>query len=173
MASPEEPAAGRLPRPPGLLETRDLAERCRELRERGRRIVFTNGCFDLIHPGHVLYLTEARSLGDVLVVGLNSDASVRALKGPGRPILGEVERAIVLLALRSVDYISIFSEPTPLQLIRSVRPDILVKGGDYAGAEVVGREEVESHGGELRIVSYHRGFSSRQLIRRMRESGTE
>ena len=160
--------APELPCPPGLLERGALAERCAELRRVGRRIVFTNGCFDLIHPGHVLYLADAAAFGDSLIVGLNSDASVRALKGVSRPLLSERARALILLSLRSVDLVSIFDEPTPLELIRSVAPDILVKGGDYRPEEVVGREVVEAHGGSVRIVPFHPGYSSSDLVRRIR-----
>jgi D-beta-D-heptose 7-phosphate kinase/D-beta-D-heptose 1-phosphate adenosyltransferase len=145
-----------------------LAERCAELRRAGRRIVFTNGCFDLLHPGHVLYLAEAAACGDVLIVGLNSDASVRGLKGFSRPLLPERARALILLSLRSVDLVSIFDEATPLELIRSVAPDILVKGGDYRPEEVVGREVVEAAGGSVRIVPFHPGYSSSDLVRRIR-----
>jgi rfaE bifunctional protein nucleotidyltransferase chain/domain len=154
---------------PGLVSRARLGETCDDLRRAGKRIVFTNGCFDLIHPGHVLYLAEASDLGDVLVVGLNSDVSVSCLKGPGRPVLDERGRAIVLLGLRSVDFVCVFDEPTPLELIRVVRPDILVKGGDYRPEEVVGREVVEAHGGLVRIVPFHPGYSSSSLVRRIRE----
>jgi rfaE bifunctional protein nucleotidyltransferase chain/domain len=156
------------PDPPGLIPRAELGERCRELRSLGRKIVFTNGCFDLLHPGHVLYLAEARALGDCLVVGLNSDRSVQGLKGTGRPYLTERSRALLLLSLRSVDLVSIFGEPTPLELISLVRPDILVKGGDYAPEEVVGLEVVESYGGAVRIVPFQPGFSSTGLVRRIR-----
>jgi rfaE bifunctional protein nucleotidyltransferase chain/domain len=157
-----------LPVPAGLLSRAVLAQRCDELRSQGKRIVFTNGCFDLLHPGHVLYLAEAGAFGDVLVVGLNSDASVRALKGPSRPYLDECARAVILLGLRSVDLVSIFPEPTPLELIRAVGPAILVKGGDYRPEDVVGREVVVAHGGSVRIVPFYSGFSSTSLIERIR-----
>lgn len=160
---------GPVPVPAGLLTRDELSRTCAELRARGTRIVFTNGCFDLLHPGHVLYLREARALGDLLVVGLNSDSSVRALKGPSRPYLDEVSRAVILLGLKSVDLISIFPEPTPLELIRHVLPAILVKGGDYRPEEVVGREVVVAHGGSVRIVPFHPGFSSTGLIERIRK----
>ncbi len=153
----------------GLVSRPQLAELCERLRGDGKRIVFTNGCFDLLHPGHVLYLAAAAALGDVLVVGLNSDLSVRSLKGPPRPIVDERGRAIVLLGLRSVDLVSVFSEPTPLELIRAIRPDILVKGGDYRPEQVVGREVVEAYGGAVRIVPFHPGYSSSSLIRRVGE----
>jgi D-beta-D-heptose 7-phosphate kinase/D-beta-D-heptose 1-phosphate adenosyltransferase len=153
----------------GLVSRARLGEICTDLRRAGKRIVFTNGCFDLVHPGHVLYLAEAAALGDVLVVGLNSDLSTHALKGPNRPVVDERGRAIVLLGLRSVAFVSVFDEPTPLELIRVVRPDILVKGGDYRSEEVVGREVVEAHGGSVRIVPFHPGYSSSFLVRRIRE----
>jgi D-beta-D-heptose 7-phosphate kinase/D-beta-D-heptose 1-phosphate adenosyltransferase len=167
MVRPPDPDSP-LADPSGLLDHEDLAIRCDELRRAGKRIVFTNGCFDLLHPGHVLYLAEASSLGDVLVVGLNSDASVRGLKGGPRPYLDERARALILLSLRMVDLVCIFPEPTPLELIRAVRPDILVKGGDYRPEEVVGREVVEAHGGSVRIVPFHPGYSSSDLVRRIR-----
>lgn len=162
-----------LPRPDGLVSRDELAARCRVWRSAGERVVFTNGCFDLIHPGHVLYLAQARALGDRLVLGLNSDASVRGLKGASRPVLDERARALILLSLKSVDLVSLFDEPTPLELIRAVRPDILVKGGDYRPDEVVGREVVEAHGGTVRIVPFHPGYSSSDLIRRIRGVGTD
>lgn len=160
--------------PPATAEIRGLVSRerlvaiCADLRRLGRRIAFTNGCFDLLHPGHVLYLQDVAALGDALVVGLNSDRSVRALKGPDRPVVDERGRAILLLGLRSVDYVSVFDEPTPLELIRVILPDILAKGGDYRPEEVVGREVVESHGGVVRIVPFHPGYSSSSLVRRIR-----
>lgn len=134
----------------------------------GRRIVFTNGCFDLLHPGHVRYLTAARALGDILVVGLNSDQSVRRLKGAGRPILGVDERAEVLLALSAVDHVVVFDEDTPRELIAALRPDILVKGADWALEDIVGREEVEATGGRVVRVDVVPGVSTTELIRRIR-----
>lgn len=169
MALPSEPLRGDDPEIAGLASRSRLGEICRDLRLQGKRLVFTNGCFDLVHPGHVLYLAAAAALGDVLVVGLNSDRSVRALKGPNRPVVDERGRAIVLLGLRSVGLVSVFEEPTPLELIRVVLPDILVKGGDYRPEEVVGREVVEAHGGAVRIVPFHPGYSSSSLVRRIRE----
>lgn len=156
-----------LPLPDGFVSRPELAARCRAWQSAGERVVFTNGCFDLLHPGHVLYLAQARALGDHLVVGLNSDASVRGLKGPTRPVLDEAARAVILLSLKSVDLVCLFHEPTPLELIRAVGPDILVKGGDYRPDEVVGREVVEAHGGTVRIVPFHPGYSSSDLIRRI------
>jgi D-beta-D-heptose 7-phosphate kinase/D-beta-D-heptose 1-phosphate adenosyltransferase len=130
----------------------------------GKRIVFTNGCFDLLHVGHMRYLQQARSLGDCLVVALNDDASVRRLKGMKRPLIPQDERASVLAALACVDYVTIFSEDTPLELIRQVRPEILVKGGDYTPETVVGRDDVESYGGAVAIVPYVDGISTTHII---------
>ncbi len=169
MTGSERRSGTALPVPGGLLDRDALAARCREMRARGQRIVFTNGCFDLLHPGHVLYLAEARAMGDALVVGLNADVSVRLLKGAPRPYLRERERAWMLLSLRSVDLVSVFSEETPLELIKAVLPDILVKGGDYRPEEVVGREVVEAHGGSVQIVSFLPGYSSSAMIQRIRE----
>lgn len=132
------------------------------------RLCFTNGCFDLIHPGHVQYLEDARALGDFLVVGLNSDASVARLKGPGRPLQDEAARAAVLLGLRSVDAVVRFDEDTPLELIRALRPDILVKGGDYTPETVVGREDVEARGGRLVLIPFLPGHSTSRIEARIR-----
>ncbi len=135
----------------------------------GERIVFTNGCFDLLHPGHVRLLRQAAALGDFLVVGLNSDASVARLKGPGRPINPAEARAEVLSALEAVSAVTIFDEDTPLDLIKAVRPDVLVKGGDYRPDEVVGRAEVEGAGGRLVLVPLVEGHSTTTLMRRASE----
>lgn len=118
----------------------------------GKRVVFTNGCFDLLHRGHVEYLQQARMLGDLLVVGVNSDQSVRRLKGPGRPLMPEEDRSHILAALEAVDYVCIFEEDTPLKLIEALLPDLLVKGSDYRLQEVVGREVVEKHGGRVATI---------------------
>lgn len=134
---------------------------------RPRVLCFTNGCFDLIHPGHVKYLEDARALGDFLVVGLNSDASVARLKGPGRPLQDESARAAVLLGLRSVDAVVRFNEDTPLELIRALQPDVLVKGGDYTPEGVVGREEVESRGGRLVLIPFLPGHSTTRIEQRI------
>jgi len=157
-----------LPLPDGLVSRVEAGRLCSEWRALGKRVVFTNGCFDLIHAGHVLYLAETRALGDALVVGVNSDDSIRALKGMPRPYMRELERAWVLLSLRSVDLVCVFPEPTPLELIRVVRPDILAKGGDYKPGNVVGRDVVESYGGSVAIVQFYPGYSSSSLIRRIR-----
>jgi len=136
----------------------------KDLKAKGKRIVFTNGCFDLLHIGHVRYLEKARTLGDVLVVGVNSDSSVRKLKGPKRPILPEEERAGILSGLGCVDYITIFREIDPLKLITSLRPDVLVKGGDWTKEQAVGKEVVERSGGEVVIVPFVKGASTSNLI---------
>lgn len=138
-------------------------------REMGRRVVFTNGCFDLLHPGHVQYLTEARALGDALIVALNSDGSVRRLKGEGRPILNETERAEVMAALEAVDLVTVFDEQTPRQLIAALLPDVLVKGGDWPVDQIVGREEVETAGGRVFSLPYRRGASTTDIIERIRK----
>jgi rfaE bifunctional protein nucleotidyltransferase chain/domain len=135
---------------------------------RPRILCFTNGCFDLIHPGHVQYLSDARALGDYLVVGLNSDASVARLKGTGRPVQDEAARATVLLGLRSVDAVILFDEDTPLELIRGLQPDVLVKGGDYTPESVVGREIVEGRGGRLVLIPFLPGHSTSLIEARIR-----
>lgn len=136
----------------------------------GKRVVFTNGCFDLLHVGHIRYLSQARSLGDLLVVGLNSDQSVRALgKGEGRPIVPEAERREMLLALRPVDVVLIFDEPTPLALIQLVRPQLLVKGGDWAVEQIVGHEFVRSIGGETRSLPFVPGHSTTEIVERIEQ----
>jgi D-beta-D-heptose 7-phosphate kinase/D-beta-D-heptose 1-phosphate adenosyltransferase len=134
-------------------------------------VVFTNGVFDLLHAGHVDVLAHARSQGDALVVGLNSDSSVQRLKGPGRPVRTEAERAYVLAALSDVDAVVTFSEDTPLGLIRRLRPDVLVKGGDYELGTVVGRDDVESWGGRVVIVPLRPGQSTTSIIERLRAPG--
>ncbi|MGB9624209.1 MAG: PfkB family carbohydrate kinase [Phycisphaerae bacterium] len=139
-------------------------------RQRGDSIVFTNGCYDLLHPGHIRFLARCRQLGTVVVVGLNSDASVRALaKGPDRPICNQQERAEMLAALQYVDYVVIFDEPTPEQIIRKIRPDVLVKGRDWSDKGVVGREFVESHGGKVVLLDLLEGYSTTGLLERIRK----
>ncbi|MCF7821905.1 MAG: D-glycero-beta-D-manno-heptose 1-phosphate adenylyltransferase [Mariprofundaceae bacterium] len=132
------------------------------------RVVFTNGCFDLLHPGHVNYLEDARKMGDILVVGLNSDDSVRRLKGAPRPINKLSDRACMLSALRTVDLVVPFSEETPINLIRTLLPDVLVKGGDYMPDDIVGAEEVRKAGGEVVVVPFMGGYSSSTLIDRIK-----
>lgn len=136
-------------------------------RDGGERVVFTNGVFDLVHPGHVTYLEEARALGDRLVVGLNADASVRRLKGPTRPIQVAADRAVVLAGFKAVDLVVEFAEDTPLELIEALRPDVLVKGGDYTVETIVGAAEVMGWGGEVRVLGFVPGKSTSALVGRM------
>lgn len=135
---------------------------------RPKVLCFTNGCFDLIHPGHVQYLADARALGDCLVVGLNSDLSVARLKGPGRPLQDEAARAAILLGLRSVDAVIRFDEDTPQELIQRLQPDVLVKGGDYTPETVVGRDFVEGRGGRLVLIPFLPGHSTSRIEQRIR-----
>jgi D-beta-D-heptose 7-phosphate kinase/D-beta-D-heptose 1-phosphate adenosyltransferase len=139
-------------------------------RAEGLTIVFTNGCFDLIHTGHTRYLRGARNLGDVLIVGVNTDESVRNLKGEDRPVMGLGERLEVLLSLRWVDAVVPFSESTPVRLIERIRPDILVKGGDWIPEKIAGRDIVEAYGGQVRTVPFHEGSSTSDIIRRIRST---
>jgi D-beta-D-heptose 7-phosphate kinase/D-beta-D-heptose 1-phosphate adenosyltransferase len=141
-----------------------LAMVLQQRQQRGETIVFTNGCFDLLHVGHIQYLQQARALGDCLVVALNDDVSVRLLKGERRPLLPQQERARILAALGCVDYVTIFSEATPLALITRLRPNVLVKGGDYTPATVVGHEVVEAYGGRVCILPYVAGVSTTEII---------
>lgn len=143
-----------------------LQERVNEWRADGHSVVFTNGCFDLLHIGHVTLLDEARREGGRLIVGINSDASVSRLKGPSRPIVPEDARARVLAGLEAVDAVVIFDEPTPLELMIALRPDVIVKGGDYVADEIIGAREIRSWGGRVKIVRFVEGFSTTQLIAR-------
>jgi len=142
-----------------------------QARATGKRIVFTNGCFDLLHPGHLHQLREARAQGDFLVVGLNSDDSVRRLKGEGRPLLDENARRELLEALRFVDLVIIFAEDTPEALIRELRPDVLVKGADYAKEDIAGAEYVESYGGRVHLVKMLEGYSTSALLAKLERGG--
>ena len=135
----------------------------------GRRVVFTNGCFDLLHPGHIRSLELARELGDALIVGLNSDASVRQLKGEGRPVIPERERAEILSALESVDAVVIFDDLTPREVISRLLPDVLVKGSDWSGDQIVGREEVEAAGGRVVSVPVVPGYSTSAMLKKIRD----
>ena len=135
-----------------------------ELRQKRNKIVFTNGCFDLLHAGHVRYMAKAKRMGDVLVVGLNSDSSVRRLKGKGRPILAQKDRGEILAALESVDYVTTFNEDTPFRLIKQVKPDILVKGADYRADNIVGAEFVRSYGGDVKTIPLVKNKSTNLLI---------
>ena len=147
---------------------RTLARIVRQAHIRRRRVVFTNGCFDLLHPGHVALLERAKRLGDVLIVGLNSDRSVRALKGAGRPIIRQRDRALLLAALQSVDYVTIFNQPTPLALLKRLRPDVLVKGADWGAGCIIGRELVRARGGRVVRIPLVAGYSTSRLITRLR-----
>jgi D-beta-D-heptose 7-phosphate kinase/D-beta-D-heptose 1-phosphate adenosyltransferase len=138
-------------------------------RQEGKKIVFTNGCFDILHVGHTRYLAEAKKQGDVLIIGLNSDESVRSLKGKERPLIPEKERADVIAALESVDYVTIFHERTPLELIEYLKPDIIVKGGDWKEENVVGRESVAKWGGRVIIIPEVKGSSTTNIIEKIKK----
>ena len=146
-----------------------LLERLEELKKSGKKIVFTNGCFDLLHVGHITYLNDARGLGDILVVGMNTDSSVRSLKGENRPIIPEQERSHLIAALECVDYVIMFNEDTPLDLIKKIRPDYLVKGADYLKEEVVGFDFVESYGGKVILLPLIDNISTSNIINRIKE----
>jgi len=138
-----------------------------QFRKQGKKVVFTNGCFDILHKGHVRYLNQARSLGDVLIVGINSDSSVREIKGPSRPIVPESERAEVLAALGCVDYVFIFADPTPERVIEALVPDVLVKGADWKISEIIGRDTVEKAGGIVRNLPLVEGSSTSGIIQKV------
>jgi D-beta-D-heptose 7-phosphate kinase/D-beta-D-heptose 1-phosphate adenosyltransferase len=150
-----------------VIDLGELLNRRRRWRREGRRVVFTNGCFDLLHAGHVRYLNAARGLGDRLVVGLNSDSSVRRLKGEGRPVTPEAERAEILAALDAVNAVCLFAEETPLRLIELLTPDLLVKGGDWAPEAIVGRDHVLAHGGRVLTLPVVEGRSTTALLARL------
>ena len=153
-----------------VLSPHDLAAYCARLRADARLVVFTNGVFDLLHPGHVRYLQDARRLGHALIVGVNSDRSVRANKGPDRPITPEDERAEIVAALAAVDAVTIFDEDTPLEIIRLVQPDALVKGADWAEDAIVGREVVEARGGRVVRAAIAPGHSTTALVEKIRRT---
>ncbi len=149
-----------------MITSRDLlVQTCCELQQQQKRIVFTNGCFDILHRGHVTYLAAARNLGDVLILGLNADVSVQRLKGPSRPINPQEDRAAVVDALSSVNYVTFFDDDTPLELIRAVQPDVLVKGGDYEIANIVGADIVQARGGTVCTIPFVDGKSTSNIIR--------
>jgi len=156
----------------GILTIEETILRFAREKRNGRRVVFTNGCFDLLHPGHIQSLEQARSLGDALIVGINGDASVRSLKGPGRPVLPELERAEILAALECVDAVVIFRELTPRETIAALLPDILVKGGDWPGDQIVGREEVEAAGGRVVSIPVVAGYSTTAILAKMRAAAS-
>jgi len=144
----------------------------KRLKNEGRRVVFTNGCFDILHRGHVEYLQKAKALGDVLVVGVNTDDSVRRIKGPERPVVEERDRAYVLAALASVDYVCLFSEDTPYELIRVLVPDVLVKGADWAVEKVVGKDVVEAAGGSVKTIEFIPNRSTTGILERIRKQSS-
>jgi rfaE bifunctional protein nucleotidyltransferase chain/domain len=147
-----------------IVTLEDLVARLKKVRESGQTVVFTNGCFDLLHVGHVRYLAAARSQGDLLIVGLNSDASVRLIKGPKRPIVRQKHRAEVLASLMCVDYVVLFEEPDPLRLIQTVKPDVLVKGEDWAEDAIIGAEDVKSGGGKIVRIAFVEEGSTTGII---------
>jgi len=158
---------------PVVLTLEEIILRFGREKRNGKRVVFTNGCFDLLHPGHIESLETARALGDALIVGINSDESVRTLKGPGRPVYPAEERAEILASLECVDAVLIFEEPTPQRVIAALLPDVLVKGGDWPGNQIVGREEVEAAGGKVVRVEVVEGYSTSEILRKIRETGKE
>ena len=148
----------------------DLQKRLAQWRLVGKTIAFTNGCFDILHAGHIASLTEAASYADILIIGLNADSSIKGLKGPGRPINGEDARALLMASLVMVDAVVLFTEPTPLELIVSIKPDVLVKGGDYKVEDIVGAKEVMSWGGQVIINPIVEGFSTTSIINKIQNS---
>jgi rfaE bifunctional protein nucleotidyltransferase chain/domain len=155
--------------PPAPVLTREEAARyARELRGAGRRVVFTNGVFDLLHPGHVRYLVQAAALGDALIVGLNTDASVRRNKGQGRPITPERERAELLASLECVAAVTLFDEDTPDAIVGAIQPDVLVKGADWPADQIVGRDTVEARGGRVVRIAVEEGYSTTAIVNRIR-----
>ncbi|CAO80272.1 Glycerol-3-phosphate cytidyltransferase [Candidatus Cloacimonas acidaminovorans str. Evry] len=147
----------------------EIAELSQKLHQQGKKIVFTNGCFDILHCGHILYLEKAKALGDILILGLNSDASVKRLKGNNRPIVSEKERALVVAGLESVDYVCIFAQDTPYELIDLIQPDVLVKGGDWTIDKIVGADIVQKKGGKVLSLNYEQGFSTTNIIERIKQ----
>ena len=153
-----------------IVSRQEIEKIARILKKSNKKIVFTNGCFDIIHAGHIEYLREAKKLGDILILGLNSDSSVQKLKGRNRPINDENARAIVLSEFKSVDYIVIFQEDTPYDLIEIVKPDVLVKGGDWKETEIVGADIVKKYGGIVKSLEFKEGFSTTKIIEKIKKS---
>ena len=151
-----------------ILPLPELLRQLEKPRAAGRKIVFTNGCFDIIHPGHVAYLEEAAGLGDLLVLGLNTDASVQRLKGPERPINPQADRAVLIAGLASIDYVTLFDEDTPLELIKAIRPHVLVKGGDWTVENIVGSDFVQANGGKVYSLPFKEGYSTTRLIEKIK-----
>lgn len=154
--------------PAKLKSLNELALIAARARAAGKIVVFTNGCFDLLHRGHVHLLRHAKALGDLLIVGLNSDRSVSAIKGPARPILPETDRIELIAAMEMVDYIVLFDEPDPFKVIAAILPSVLVKGGDWGAERIVGADIVAAHGGQVEVVPYLSGFSTTEIIERIR-----
>ena len=152
-----------------ILERETLRNKLEALRKKGKKIAFTNGCFDILHVGHVRYLREAKKTADVLVLALNSDSSVRSIKGEKRPLVSEQERAEVLAALEFIDFVTIFPELTPLELINYLKPDVLIKGGDWPEEKVVGREEIKKWGGKVAIIPEVEGKSTTNVVEKIRK----
>jgi rfaE bifunctional protein nucleotidyltransferase chain/domain len=147
----------------------DLSAMSAQARKAGRVVVFTNGCFDLVHRGHIHLLRQAKALGDLLIVGLNSDVSVKTIKGPDRPIMPEADRIELIAALEMVDYVVVYSEPDPYQIIAAIKPNVLVKGGDWSADKIIGADVVEQNGGRVAVVPYLPEFSTTQIIERIRK----
>jgi rfaE bifunctional protein nucleotidyltransferase chain/domain len=152
-----------------ILERNTLKDTLEELRKKGKKIAFTNGCFDILHVGHVRYLREAKKTADILVLALNSDSSVRSLKGKERPLVPEKERAEIIAALEFIDFVTIFNELTPLELINYLKPDILIKGGDWAEEDVIGREEIKKWGGRVAIIPEVEGKSTTNIVEKVKK----
>ena len=152
-----------------ILSNKNLKNTINALRQFGKKIVFTNGCFDILHPGHLKLLKEAKSFGDILIVGLNSDGSLKLLKGENRPIVKQKDRLVIIASLKIVDFVIIFEEETPFNLIKSISPDVLVKGGDYNIDEIVGGDYINQIGGEVKIVKLKEGYSTSKLINNLKK----
>ena len=152
-----------------ILDRNTLRTKMEQLRKKGKKIAFTNGCFDILHVGHVRYLREAKKTADILILALNSDSSVRSIKGEKRPLVTENERAEMLAALEFIDFITIFEESTPLEIIKYLKPDVLIKGGDWPEEKVVGREEVKKWGGQVVIIPEIEGKSTTNIVERIKE----
>jgi len=147
----------------------ELSAMSAQARKAGRVVVFTNGCFDLVHRGHIHLLRQAKALGDILIVGLNSDVSVKTIKGPDRPIMPEADRIELIAALEMVDYVVVYSEPDPYHIIAAIKPNVLVKGGDWSADKIIGADVVEQNGGRVAVVPYLPEFSTTQIIERIRK----
>ncbi len=152
-----------------ILSNKNLKNTINALRQFGKKIVFTNGCFDILHPGHLKLLKKAKNFGDILIVGLNSDSSVKLLKGEDRPIVKQKDRSVIIASLKIVDFVIIFEEETPLDLIKTISPNFLVKGGDYKTDEIIGGDYVNKIGGEVKIVKLKEGYSTSKLLNNLKK----